>query len=52
MRADELLAKLLPEVTRRTEVEPNEIDDFLICGSAVRFGQGVASIIEREAYDG
>jgi len=36
MRGDELLAKLLPEVIKRTGVEPKEIDDFLVgCATAV-----------------
>jgi acetyl-CoA acyltransferase len=36
MRGDELLAKLLPEVIRRTGIEPKEIDDFLVgCSTAV-----------------
>ncbi len=36
MRADELLAKLLPEVIKRTGIEPKEIDDFLVgCATAV-----------------
>ena len=36
MRADELLAKLLPEVIKRTGIEPNEIDDFLVgCATGV-----------------
>jgi len=36
MRADELLAKLLPEVIKRTGIEPSEIDDFLLgCATAV-----------------
>ncbi|MEJ5359681.1 MAG: acetyl-CoA C-acetyltransferase [Desulfobacterales bacterium] len=35
-RADELLAKLLPEIIRRTGIEPREIDDFLVgCATAV-----------------
>jgi acetyl-CoA C-acetyltransferase len=35
-RADELLAKLLPEVIRRTGVKPEELDDFLVgCATAV-----------------
>jgi len=29
IRSDELLAKLLPEVVKRTGIEPKEIDDFL-----------------------
>jgi len=36
MRADELLAKLLPEVAKRTAVKPEEIDDFIVgCATAV-----------------
>jgi acetyl-CoA C-acetyltransferase len=36
MRADELLAKLLPEVIGRTGIEAKEIDDFLVgCSTAV-----------------
>lgn len=36
MRGDELLAKLLPEVIKRTGVDPKEIDDFLVgCATAV-----------------
>ncbi len=36
MRADELLAKLLPEVIKRSGVEPEEIDDFLVgCATGV-----------------
>ena len=36
MRGDELLAKLLPEVIKRTGVEPKEIDDFLVgCATGV-----------------
>ena len=36
MRADELLAKLLPEVIRRAGTAPEEIDDFLVgCATAV-----------------
>jgi acetyl-CoA acyltransferase len=36
MRADELLAKLLPELIGRTGIEPKEIDDFLVgCSTAV-----------------
>ena len=33
LRADELLAKLLPEVIKRTGIRPEEIDDFIV-GSA------------------
>ena len=36
MRADELLAKLLPEVIKRAGVEPKEIHDFLVgCATGV-----------------
>jgi len=36
MRADELLARLLPEVIKRSGVEPEEIDDFLLgCATGV-----------------
>ena len=36
MRADELLAKLLPEVIQRTGIRAEEIDDFLVgCATAV-----------------
>jgi len=36
MRGDELLAKLLPELIKRTGIEPEEIDDFLVgCATAV-----------------
>jgi len=36
MRADELLNKILPEVVKRTGIEPKEIDDFLLgCATAV-----------------
>ncbi|MFO7708154.1 MAG: acetyl-CoA C-acetyltransferase [Desulfobacterales bacterium] len=38
LRADELLAKVLPEVIRRTGVNPQEIDDFLV-GCAVAVGE-------------
>ncbi|MEW6533224.1 MAG: acetyl-CoA C-acetyltransferase [Thermodesulfobacteriota bacterium] len=34
MRADELLAKLLPEVIKRTGIEASEVEDFLV-GSAM-----------------
>jgi acetyl-CoA acyltransferase len=30
MRADELLAKLLPELIKRAGIDPQEIDDFLV----------------------
>ena len=33
LRADELLAKLLPEVIKRTGIKADEIDDFIV-GSA------------------
>jgi acetyl-CoA acyltransferase len=36
MRGDELLAKLLPELIKRTGIDPKEIDDFLVgCATAV-----------------
>ncbi|MGD2127128.1 MAG: acetyl-CoA C-acetyltransferase, partial [Desulfobacteraceae bacterium] len=36
MRGDELLAKLLPELIKRTDIDPKEIDDFLVgCATAV-----------------
>jgi acetyl-CoA C-acetyltransferase len=36
MRGDELLAKLLPEVIKRTGLKPEELDDFLVgCATAV-----------------
>jgi acetyl-CoA C-acetyltransferase len=36
MRADELLAKLLPQVIKRAGVEPKEINDFLVgCATGV-----------------
>jgi len=36
IRGDELLAKILPEVIKRTGVKPEEIDDFLVgCATAV-----------------
>ncbi|MEW5913244.1 MAG: acetyl-CoA C-acetyltransferase [Thermodesulfobacteriota bacterium] len=38
MRADELLAKLLPELIKRTGIEAKEIDDFLL-GSATGVGE-------------
>jgi acetyl-CoA acyltransferase len=34
LRADDLLARLLPEVLKRSRISPEEVDDFLI-GSAV-----------------
>lgn len=38
MRGDELLAKLLPEVIKRTGIDAKEIDDFLV-GSAMGVGE-------------
>ena len=38
MRSDELLAKLLPEVVKRSGIEPKEIDDFLL-GCAMGVGE-------------
>lgn len=38
MRADELCAKLLPEVIKRTGIEAKEIDDFIV-GSAQGVGE-------------
>lgn len=36
LRADELLARLLPELTKRTGISPGEIDDFIVgCATAV-----------------
>ena len=36
MRADELLAKLLPEVIERAGVKPEDVDDFLVgCATAI-----------------
>ena len=36
MRADELLAKLLPELIKRSGIDPKEIDDFLVgCATGV-----------------
>ena len=36
MRADELLAKLLPELVKRQGIEPKELDDFIVgCATAV-----------------
>jgi acetyl-CoA acyltransferase len=36
IRADELLAQLLPELIKRTEIDPKEIDDFIVgCATAV-----------------
>ena len=34
VRADDLLAQLLPEVLKRSRVDPEEVDDFLL-GAAV-----------------
>jgi acetyl-CoA acyltransferase len=38
MRGDELLAKLLPELIKRTGIDPKEIDDFLV-GCAMGVGE-------------
>ena len=38
LRADELLAKLLPEVIKQVGIDPKEIDDFLV-GSAMGIGE-------------
>lgn len=38
MRADELLAKLLPELAKRTGIKPEEIDDFIV-GCALAVGE-------------
>jgi len=36
MRADELLAQLLPELINRTGIDPNAIDDFVVgCATAI-----------------
>lgn len=36
IRGDELMAKLLPEIVKRTGLEPKEIDDFVVgCATAV-----------------
>lgn len=36
LRGDELLAKLMPEIAKRTGVKPEEIDDFIVgCATAV-----------------
>ena len=36
LRADELLAKILPEVIQQSGVEPEEVDDFLVgCATGV-----------------
>src|SRR4030042_1000967 len=44
LRADELLAKLLPEVIKRTGLKAEEIDDFLV-GSSI-------GVSEQWAYGG
>jgi len=38
MRGDELLAKLLPELIKRTGIDAKEIDDFVV-GSAMGVGE-------------
>ena len=38
LRADELLAQVLPELIKRTGLEPKEIDDFIV-GSATGVGE-------------
>ena len=38
LRSDELLAKVLPELIKRTNVTPQEIDDFIV-GSATGVGE-------------
>ena len=38
LRGDELLAKLLPEVIKRSGIKPEEVDDFLV-GSAMGIGE-------------
>jgi acetyl-CoA acyltransferase len=38
LRADQLLAKLLPEVLKRSKVSPEEVDDFIV-GSALGVGE-------------
>ena len=38
LRADELLAQVLPELIRRTGIQPEEIDDFIV-GSATGVGE-------------
>jgi acetyl-CoA C-acetyltransferase len=38
MRADELLARLLPELAKRTGIKPEEIDDFIV-GCALAVGE-------------
>lgn len=36
MRADELLAKLMPELAKRTGIKPEELEDFIVgCATAV-----------------
>ncbi|MBI5251935.1 MAG: acetyl-CoA C-acyltransferase, partial [Desulfomonile tiedjei] len=36
LRADDLLGRLVPELIKRTEVEPEEIDDFVVaCATGV-----------------
>lgn len=36
LRGDELLAKLMPEIAKRTGIKPEEIDDFIVgCATAV-----------------
>ena len=36
MRADELMAKLIPELVKRTGLKPEDIDDFILgCATAV-----------------
>ena len=51
MRADELLAKLLPAVIEKTGIEANEQGGRYGCANAcVGGGQGVAIIIEKEEY--
>ncbi len=38
LRADELLAKVLPELIQRTGIEPSEVDDFIV-GAATGVGE-------------
>ncbi len=38
MRADELLAQLLPEVIKKTGIKPEEVEDFIV-GSAMGVGE-------------
>ena len=38
LRGDELLAKLLPELIKRSGIQPEEVDDFLV-GSAMGVGE-------------